>query len=166
MSKPEIGQNISLIFKVDDGNHLVSTFKYTGEEFENSEHISGGILVSNYYKFKDLSNEFSYIWVDHNAFSKGLVIYNYLEQENNGVYHEEDLIDMGFFPNKTKPLLDFNNIPPLTQKEIDDFEPERLRLEKEIRDHEKEKIKEEKIKKSSLVSLENEKKKRCKKDKS
>ena len=76
------------------------------------------------------------------------------------------MIKKNILENHKVPLLDFNNIPPLTQKQIDDFEPERLRLEQEIREYEEQQ--QENImknnNKSKVFCFLKEKKKRCKKE--
>ena len=120
-----------------------------------------------FFKFQMCCDKDFNIWIDESALLMGRLLYNYIETPDRGVYSEENLIEMGILEKNKKHLIDFNNIPPLTQKQIDDFEPERLRLEQEIREYEEQqKIKDKEIKKSTVVSLLEEKKMRCKKDKS
>ena len=63
---------------------------------------------------------------------------------------------------KDKTVLDLNKVDLLTQEELDDYEPGRLRLEAEIR-QEEEKVN-TKVMNAIIFSFEDEKKKRCEKE--
>ena len=127
-----------------------------------------GANENNYFfKFEMICDKNSHIWIDETALLVGRLLHNYIETPDRGIYSEEYLIEMGILEKNEQCFIDFNDLPELTQKEIDDFEPERLRLEQEIREYEEQqKIKDKEIKRSTVVSLLEEKKMRCKKDKS
>ena len=126
-----------------------------------------GTNENNYFfKFQMSCDKDFNIWIDESALHIGRLLYNYIETPDRGVYSEELLIKMGILKNSDECRLDLNNLPPLTQKQIDDFEPERLRLEQEIREYE-EQQQENFMKnnnKSKVFCFLKEKKKRCKKE--
>lgn len=64
---------------------------------------------------------------------------------------------------KNKSLLDLNNLPSLTQKDLDEYESERLRLEEETREY---CVSHEQMTNTNIIFFNYEKKKRCKKERS
>lgn len=153
------------IVKLPIGNSVIS-FKYI--EFVKKDIVEEGKSKRHFYFKLQAKDDFTnVIWVDHDLLDIGLLLVDYQRQKNNGIYSEDYLIKKTVIENHKVPLLDFNNIPPLTQKQIDDFEPERLRLEQEIREYEEQQLenfKKNNEKKSKIFCFLKEKKKRCKKE--
>ena len=126
-----------------------------------------GTNEDNYFfKFQMTCDKDFNIWIDENALYIGRLLYNYIETPDRGVYSEELLIKMGVLKKSDECRLDLNNLPPLTQKQIDEFEPERLRLEQEIREYEEQQLEnlQKNNNKSKVFCFLKEKKKRCKKE--
>ena len=154
---------------IQDGNEMITlisenkidlnTYKYTGIEAQDNRCLRNKENADTYYKFTDVWDELTEIWVNQDTLLIGQVIHSFLDQEDNGIYSEEYLLEIGVLPQKSKKILDLNNIPPLTEE----HEAVMLEYEQEIRDSQK-RAKKNKKKKSNIVSLSNEIKKRCKKD--
>ncbi len=153
------------IVKLPIGDSVIS-FKYI--EFVKKDIVVEGISKRHFYFKLQAEDDFTnIIWVDHDLLDIGLLLVDYQRQKNNGIYSEDYLIKKNILEKHKIPLLDFNNIPPLTQKQIDDFEPERLRLEQEIREYEEQQLenfKKNNKKNSKIFCFLKEKKKRCKKE--
>ena len=131
--------------------------KISGENFETSK-------STLYFKVESKDNKQHSFFINDKVLTLSLQLTNYLMSAYDGIYLEDYLIKKGILPEKK--FIDFNNYPSLTEEQLIEYEPELQKLKQEI---EEEEIEREKIKRiihrtSNVISFQDEKEKRCKKE--